>query len=238
MKLNWEQEIQEEEYFLPYHWFMKRDSFGGRIYFGYLDLVLEILGPNLIGQKILDAGCGDGRMAYELLKKGAQVWGIDYSRRAISFAKILVPEVNFEVGDIKKLPFEKNFFDKIVLIEVLEHILPSEIPLVLSELKRVLKEKGELIITVPSILASLPAKHFQHFSENQIREILKRYFKIKKIIGQDRDSFLFKNLCRLLENRFWQIKPLTKFFNLHFYPKCLNICKPNEGKRFIVICEK
>ena len=238
MELNKKQKIQEEKYFLPYHWFMKRDSFEGRVYFGYVDLVLKFLGENLAGQKVLDAGCGDGRITYELSRRGARVYGVDYSTKAIVFAKILAPEVYYEACDIKKMPFEANFFDKIILIETLEHIVPNEAPLILSELKRVLKEKGELIITVPTPLMPLSSKHFQHFSESQIKEILKDFFTIRKVIGQDRDSFLFKNLYRLLENRFWQIKPLVRFFNLCIYSKYLNICSPNQARRLVIVCQK
>lgn len=235
---DFKQEIQEKKYFLPYHWFITRDSFEGREYFGYLDLILEYLGKDLTGQKILDAGCGDGRMSFEISKKSGEIFGIDYSKKAINFAKILAPKVKFLVSDIKKTPFATAFFDKIILVEVLEHIPPKEIPSVLKELKRILKKNGEIILTVPTKLRPLIPKHHQHFSENQIKEILKDFFKIKKIIGQDKKSFLFKNLYRLFENRFWQIKPLSKFFNLYLYPKYLKICHFSKANRFIVICKK
>ena len=233
-----EQKIQESKYILPYHWFFKRESVNGRVYFGYMDLVLKALGENLEGKRILDAGCGDGRVSYEISKKGAEVWGIDFSNRAISFAKLLAPEVNFVVGDLKKIPFENNFFDDIVMVEVLEHIPPLEIPQVLGELKRVLSDDGRLIITVPSILASIPAKHFQHFSEDKIRKTLGKLFSIKKVFGQDKNSFVFRNIYRLIENRFWHLKLLAKFFNLYIYPRHLNKCSVEKGRRIVVVCGK
>lgn len=238
MELNVKQKKQENQYSIPYHWFFKKKSEEAREYFGYVDIVLNLLGENLSNQKILDVGCGDGRISFEISQRGAEVCGVDYSKKAISFAKILSPNVNFEICDIKKMPYQSNFFDKAVLVETLEHIPPSEIPLVLRELNRVLKGGGQLIITVPTILVLVPIKHYQHFSEEKIEKDLKSFFKIKKIIGQDKNSFLFKNLYRLTDNRFWQIKPLAKFFNFYIYPKFFNKCNCQNSKRFIILCEK
>lgn len=238
MWLDIKQKKQENQYFIPYHWAFKQKSKEAREYFGYVNIVLDLLGKKISNQKILDVGCGDGRISFEVFQKGAEVWGVDYSERAISFAKILSPNVNFEICDIKKMPFKPNFFDKIILIEVLEHIHPMEIPFVLRELNRVLKRGGQLVITVPTILTPVQTKHYQHFSKKKIEKDLESFFKIKKIIGQNKNSFLCKNLYRLIENRFWRIKPLEKFFNFYIYPKFFNRCDCRSSKRFVILCEK
>ena len=37
------QKIQEEQYVLPYHWFLSRDTYRGRVYFSYLDLCFSLI---------------------------------------------------------------------------------------------------------------------------------------------------------------------------------------------------
>jgi predicted SAM-dependent methyltransferase len=56
---------------------------------------------------------------------------------------------NFVKGDVRDLPFDKNYADYIILDNVLEHLPQSEIPDVLYEIKRVLKVGGQAVIVVP-----------------------------------------------------------------------------------------
>ncbi|PIU42734.1 MAG: hypothetical protein CO034_00890 [Parcubacteria group bacterium CG_4_9_14_0_2_um_filter_35_11] len=110
-------------------------------------------------EKILDVGCGSGRL-YKLFKgKEIEYFGVDFAERLIEIArkKYLaskelkeggVPPV-FLVVNALHLPFEDNFFDKVFSIAVLHHI-PSDKQrvLFLKEIRRVLKPKGELFLTV------------------------------------------------------------------------------------------
>ncbi len=50
-----------------------------------------------------------------------------------------------------KLPWKSNFLDFIIFSEVMEHLVPSDIPYILREFKRVLKKDGFLLITTPNI---------------------------------------------------------------------------------------
>lgn len=63
-------------------------------YLHRLEMVKQLLRP-FSGQYVLDAGCGDGRLCYELRKENVQVMGVDMSERAISFAKAFNPDINF-----------------------------------------------------------------------------------------------------------------------------------------------
>lgn len=101
------------------------------------------------GDKILDLGCGNGRL-YELLKeKSVDYYGIDNSEKLIEIAKIRYPEVKFLVADALNLPFPDSFFDKVFSIAVLHHIPSEELRLkFLEEIKRVLKPGGLLVATV------------------------------------------------------------------------------------------
>jgi len=111
------------------------------------------------GEKILDVGCGSGRL-YKLFKgKEIEYFGVDFAERMIEFARKKYPAAKelkeggfapvFLVVNALHLPFEDNFFDKVFSIAVLHHI-PSEKNriLFLKEMRRVLKPKGELFLTV------------------------------------------------------------------------------------------
>ncbi len=49
------------------------------------------------------------------------------------------------------MPFEDNFFDVVLLLDVFEHIGYSDQPMALQEIKRVLKSDGQLIVSIPNL---------------------------------------------------------------------------------------
>jgi len=99
------------------------------------------------GEKVLDLGCGTGRL-YEIFKdKNIDYTGIDFSENLIKIAKEKYGD-RFIVGDILSLPFPDKNFDSIWSIAVLHHIPSDELrKRVLTEIKRILKPSGRVIIT-------------------------------------------------------------------------------------------
>lgn len=90
--------------------------------------ILPALLKQLHGAKaksILDIGCGNGSVAYELLSKGFDVYGIDASLNGITWAKTKCPE-RFFLSDVtdKNLPdaLLGKKFDTIISVEVIEHL--------------------------------------------------------------------------------------------------------------------
>jgi len=101
------------------------------------------------GEKVLDLGCGHGRYLPLFKEKGIDYFGIDSSEKLIKIAKDEYPGEKFQVGEALNLPFPDNFFDKIYSIAVLHHVPSEEFRLqFLKEVRRVLKPKGLLILTV------------------------------------------------------------------------------------------
>ena len=87
----------------------------------YHDFFVHRINP---GEKVLDVGCGNGVVAYDIaMKAGAHVKGIDISAENIAIAKSRYshPNVSFDVGDaLKSLP--KGSFNAVVLSNFLEHV--------------------------------------------------------------------------------------------------------------------
>jgi len=88
--------------------------------------------------KILDLGCGDGWLTDCLNKNHFDAIGVDInSSYTLS---------NFIKADASKLSFKDNSFDCIIMVEVVEHLNTSK---VYSEIRRILKPEGKLIVTTP-----------------------------------------------------------------------------------------
>lgn len=241
--LSTEQQLQEDEYEYPYHWAIEKSTQTGRLYFGYLDLAIKISAQlsNSKSAKILDLGCGDARFLKELEDRYQHsLYGIDYSERAISFAKLLLPNVTFSSKNIaNEAACESNYFDVIFMIETLEHIIPDEIPSLLKEVNRMLKAGGEFIVTVPSDALPPGPKHYQHFSAQKLTDTLSPFFDVKEVVGQDKMGFHpLKIYDKLIDNKIWTLKKLSSHYNLNIWPKYFNKCENNKGRRVISVATK
>lgn len=104
------------------------------------------------GQRVLDAGCGEGVLSILMAQKGASVIGIDISAPNVEAAQKraggLGVAVSFIVGDAEELPFADNSFDLVVSSHVIEH-LPDPIK-GLRELHRA--TRGLAVIAMPTCL--------------------------------------------------------------------------------------
>jgi SAM-dependent methyltransferase len=114
------------------------------------------------GDRVLDMGCGAGRHAFEMFRRGADVVALDQDGDELAGVLELfgamreageVPagaEADVVQGDALSLPFADGEFDRVVASEVLEHI-PDDLAAI-AELARVLRPGGTLAVTVPSWL--------------------------------------------------------------------------------------
>ncbi len=246
-KLSNKQQVQEDEYFFPYHYLdLYLESYRDLYFINRNELINTIKEILKVKETdlILDACCGDGRFSYELKKTGANVVGVDYSKRAIEFAKIFNNDhKNFHSCDLKKFKYSKKF-DKIVLMESLEHFAPKEIPLFLKNINKLLKKDGKFIITVTSDKLTLPEKHYQHFSPKKLNEILQDYFEVEKILGYSSlgkkriiYNFLekFGRFLLPVKNK-WFFKKYFSFLK-KYYINNFSIGDKNNSLGLIAICK-
>jgi SAM-dependent methyltransferase len=117
------------------------------------EMAKEQLG-DVRGLRVLEIGCGAGAFAKYLAGQGAEVTAADFSPSAVELASQLAgPLVRTLVADIQNLPFDDESFDLVVSLETLEHVPNPDQGL--SELVRVTRIGGRLIVTTPNYLSLL-----------------------------------------------------------------------------------
>ena len=98
--------------------------------------------------RILDAGCGAGSKSKYLANKSFEVTGIDFSQKLIEIARREVPEVDFQVLDMREASMLGMTFGAVFAQASLLHIPRHEIASVLKELASVLERGGLFYIAV------------------------------------------------------------------------------------------
>lgn len=146
------------------------------------------------GSVVLDAGCGSGRHLRALAKlPDLKIIGIDRNAKDVADALIalknmpdaLSSDYRVTQADINALPFDDAAFDCVICSEVLEHIPEHE--KALSELVRVLKPQGHLVVSVPRYFSericwlisseyhSNEGGHIRIYKKNKLKEMLTKY---------------------------------------------------------------
>jgi SAM-dependent methyltransferase len=160
--------------------------------------------------KILEAGCGAGRVYFHYKNKGYPIHGIENSDIAVNNILSKDPKADVVLGSITQLPYESNSFD-VVLAFGLYHNIESESELQQSllETARVLRPGGKLVASVrcdnlennliERIVRSRKVPdamiHFHrwHFNEHDVQQLLSNSgLHIDKIFYSRNVSFLFK----------------------------------------------
>lgn len=110
-------------------------------------LILELAG-GVDARSVLDVGCGDGDLAFDLAQRGARVTGIDASPEMIGAARTRAlahgANIDFEVAAAEQLPFAAERFDLVAAITILCFV--DDAAPVFREMARVLRPGGRLVI--------------------------------------------------------------------------------------------
>jgi len=110
-------------------------------------LTFDLIASN---SRVLDIGCATGYFAKELLTKNCETWGVDKNRSATKKAAKYCKEVTVcNLDEAISLPVPKKYFDYVIMLDVMEHLLYPE--KILSIVKKHLKRDGRIIVSVPNI---------------------------------------------------------------------------------------
>lgn len=175
----------------------------------------KFLVPDLVKQvkdnpncKILELGCGQSMLLQYLVKnkilKEENIYGLDQSKEAVRYSKKILPRAKLKAGDIYKLPYNKNTFDIVLLMETIEHL---ENPIAgLLEARKVLKKNGLLYISFPNYI---------HLPWLLVRILSEKLNRPSWIVLQPVDKFYTTinviDFCRKLNMKFQKIIGSTYF---------------------------
>ncbi len=131
----------------------KNENYKGRSYSkdvhleNRVKMVRAIFGK-LPSSRVLDVACADGEILRGFTAHH-EIYGLDFTSVFVEEARKVGLKA-FQCDFSKEtFPFENNFFDVVFSGETIEHIIDTD--LFLSQINRVLKDEGLLIMTVPNI---------------------------------------------------------------------------------------
>lgn len=210
-------------------------------------------------ESILNVGCGDGVQAMTYKGRFKKMVGVDINSKSLETARKLMEHYNmpnFEAieANVEKIPLNETF-DKCIAIDIIEHVIhPAR---VVSEIYRLLKNNGELLITFPAM-----HDKWENLFRFVGRKILRRKgktvykavwdpnqhqydFKLSKwinmiesqnfILVDSRASTLFPPLHYLKVPKFWFSNKLIHAIDNYFCK--LPMCK-NYGQALVCIFKK
>jgi len=96
--------------------------------------------------RVLDAGCGTGRMSRYLADRGCRVEGIDLSPSMVAMARRDHPDLVFTVGSLSGLPYRGDQFAGVMLWYSIIHTPPAGQARIFAEVARVLRPTGHVLV--------------------------------------------------------------------------------------------
>jgi 2-polyprenyl-3-methyl-5-hydroxy-6-metoxy-1,4-benzoquinol methylase len=146
-------------------------------------------------ESVLDVGCGEGFTIERLLAADRRLpmQGLDCDWPALVRAKESHPDVFFQMGDIRRLPYGRETFDLVLCLEVLEHLVEPSVAL--DELKSVCGR--HCLISVPNepwfMVSNLlrgknvrawgnDPEHVQHWRPGEFVAMVGEYFTVERVV--------------------------------------------------------
>lgn len=138
---------------------------------------------------LLDIACGTGFGLRIMGERATASWGVDLDEEAVLASHQVLGEGRVLRGDGCRLPFPDGVFDIVTSFETLEHV--PERPRFVSELRRVLKTPGHLILSTPNARYTDPVEgkprnpfHLHEYEPEELRQELLRCFAQVELRGQ------------------------------------------------------
>jgi len=132
-----------------------------------LDALVEA--GRLEAGRVLDIGCGTGRVVDVLARRGARAWGVDSSAEMLAEARgCRPPGGGFKQARAERLPFKDGWFDAAVMRQVVQHL---ELDAAFAEAARVLCPGGRLAIAT---------FHPDHFASVWVAQVVPRVAEIDR----------------------------------------------------------
>jgi SAM-dependent methyltransferase len=108
-------------------------------------VIRELLGPGPAG-RVLEIGCGFGRLSPVFAELATEHVGVDINAEALAAARATYPALEFREASVTDLPFDDGSFDVVVTWTVLQHLPPGLVDDALAEVRRVLVPAGRVLL--------------------------------------------------------------------------------------------
>ena len=132
----WRRDVDLDEY--EARW--ARIAAAGQVVHGEADLIAS-LGPG----PVLDAGCGTGRVAIELARRGIDVVGVDLDPDMVAVARAKAPELTWLVADLARMQLDRRFPIVAMAGNVLLFARPADHRLIVHTLTSHLEPGGRMV---------------------------------------------------------------------------------------------
>lgn len=139
--------LSGDDYDAPYE---ARAASGSNVH-GEADFVMR-----LEPRSVLDAGCGTGRTARELARRGVEVAGVDLDAAMLDTARRKAPHLDWRLGDLTTVDLGRRFDVVLMAGNVMIFLTPGTEGAVLTNLVRHLRPGGALIAGFQTARARLP----------------------------------------------------------------------------------
>lgn len=193
-------------------------------------------------KKILDIGCGTGKLIKSLkLTKRNEVHGIDISREFLKTSKKRgITTLYYDIDKRGNLPYPMNFFDMILMMDLIEHVF--YIKSLFKKSYKVLKPKGRIIATMPNWMIADKKDTIQKVYEKSLQKVYKRKVPEKAKRYADFNHITVPELKKILKATGFRIRKMHGFKwrwrELSSKERKYLWSNPLKGRDLLIVIEK
>ncbi|MGN6714750.1 MerR family transcriptional regulator [Anaerocolumna jejuensis] len=204
----WEDKWDFDSWAENYDTDIRKKGSGLDFYHNY-NRVLSTTANAILSGKVVEIGIGTGNLAKAALEKGIlpeNYIGIDQSVNMLKEARKKCPDILLRIGDFLHLPLENSTCDSIVTSYAFHHCTHEEKVLAISEMNRILKGQGRIIITDLMFTDSSNRRRYEEACTVREREDLKdEYFGNINEIEAMLSSYGFRCIHKRIDDLIWMI---------------------------------
>jgi ubiquinone/menaquinone biosynthesis C-methylase UbiE len=190
----------------------------------------------LASGKVLEIGTGSGYGVEIISDIAKEFITIDKFDTQLDFSKH--PNVTFMQQNVPPINFEANTFDSVITFQVVEHIKDDHA--FISEIHRVLKPGGKLIITTPNIKMSITRNpwHVREYTVDQFKRLLSKYFsrvEAKGVYGNEKSDLYYENNKKSVQKILkWDVLQMNRWLPRRILQVPYDIMNQRNRKKLMV----
>jgi len=196
------------------------------------------------GMSIADIGCGRNyilKAVYSNKLKPEIFLAVDARRGPVEFARNF--KTNFPVKgivmDIRKVSYPTsydNVFDVVTCFEVVEHFEAKYLPHVLSEIYRILKPGGVLLLSTPNFNGKAASNHIHEYISDELNSYLIEYFTVERKHGTYASQRDIEPVLTRSEREVYT--KLKNWFNTDILSLIFASLHPDQSRNILWVCRK